>query len=231
MYSEQEPISSIAVGNDIFVVNTRLTDSKDDYACIGRGAFFDFEEPNIIMLIEKEALSFERTAIYRIYDTINVEEESEDGFLNRVNAYAIDEKGEKLFLVINTDVYVYDLKRNEIKRLIKHEGQRILGICVDTWKQNQGLLTYSIYQNFRKEDMDLLYYYNILKDDVVEQQKWVVKPMDVSYATLSFRGDKKDIFFNHSYNKTIYRIDSTSDKYVEFYSFPDTFSIEYMISE
>jgi len=231
MFAGENAISSIAGGNDIFIVNTRLADVMDDYACIGRGSFCDFEEPRIILLSEKEGLNFERKAIYGIYDTIDVKERSKDGFGNRINAYALDKKGEKLFLVINTDVYVYDLKKEKLKKLIKHEGQRILDICVNEQKQKQGLLTYSIYQRCREEDMDLLNYYNIQKDDVVEHQKWTVAPEDVSQAAVSMSKGKEDIFFSHIFSNIIYRVDVASGKKEEFYTFPNTFSIKDMISE
>lgn len=231
MFAQEKPAYDIAGGDEIFVVNTRLADLKDDHRCMGRRYFCDFEEPRIILLTETEELNFERKAIYRIYDTIDVEECSEDGFANRINAYTLDEKGEKLFLVINTDVYVYDLRKAELKRLVKHEGQRILNICVNEQNQKQGLLTYSIYQRRREADIDLLNYYDILKDEVVEHKKWTVQPRDVCQAALSMSQNKVDIFFSHIFSNTIYRIDFTSGRNVEFYTFPSTFTIEHMITE
>lgn len=231
MFENEKPVSFFTVERAVFVINNRLTDLKDDYECLGANSFGDNERPRIIRLTETNELNFKKMAVLEIYDKIDIDKCSANGFGNRLNAYALEKKGDALYLVINTDVYLYDLKNEELKKMVHHTGQRILGIRAVARNQSHSLLTYSIYQCYREKETDLLHCYQLQKNAIVEHKKWSVKPQDVSWATFAANGDSEDIFFCHLFSNTIYRIDSESDEINEFYVFPDFFSIVHMISE
>ena len=231
MFGNEKPVSFFAGERAVFVINNRLTDLKDDYECLGANSFGDNERPRIIRLTETNGLNFKKVAVLEIYDKIDIDKCSADGFGNRLNAYALEKKGDALYLVINTDVYLYDLKNEVLKKMVHHTGQRILGIRAVARNQCHSLLTYSIYQCYREKETDLLHCYQLQKNAIVEHKKWSVKPQDVSWATFSANGDSEDIFFCHLFSNTIYRIDSESNAITDFYTFPDIFSIVHMTSE
>jgi hypothetical protein len=231
LFNGESPISSLSVDNDIYFINTNLVDGVNTYECIGRGSFCDTEEPRIVEIIEKTPLNFDKVLRLEIYNHIDVNQRSRDGFYNRLNSYALDSKGKNMFLLINSDIYMADLNNGQVYELVKSEGQRVISIVSNSSTDQIYFLTYSIYQKYYENYLDLIHCYRIEEKNIMENRKWLLETIDVAHATFSLIKDGPIIFYDHLFSNKLRKLHFNSDVPSDFYTLPDTFEIKYITSE
>lgn len=230
LYKEEQPITCIPAGNDVFMVNTHLSTAEPAYECLGLHSYSDNEEPGIIELVEVSALSFNHVLRLEIYKHIDISKRSADGYANRLNSYFIDSQGKEIFLLINNDIYIGDLCSSNMIKLANLESQRILHVVSKTINNQLYLLTYSIYQQYRNS-VDLIHLYKLENKQIVEHQNWLCEKKDIAYAAFSAADQNPQIYFAHLFDNKINKLLFDPNSYSEFYTIPDTFSLKCLTSE
>lgn len=230
LYKEEQPITCIPAGNDVFMVNTHLSTAEPAYECLGLNSYSDNVEPNIIELVEVSALSFNQEIRLEIYKHIDISKRSADGYANRLNSYFIDSQGKEIFLLINNDIYIGDLCSSNMIKLANLESQRILHVVSKTINNQLYLLTYSIYQQYRNS-VDLIHLYKLENKQIVEHQNWLCEKKDIAYAAFSATDQNPQIYFAHLFDNKINKLLFDPNSYSEFYTIPDTFSLKCLTSE
>ena len=230
MFESQEPVAVLSSENDIYIINTHLSDAEDIYECLGLRSYSDNQTPRIVELFENADLQFEQKVVFEIYNTIDISLCTPDGYGNRINAYALDKERKALYLLINNTIYMYNFENSSFFEIEKRKGQRILNISTKNWKGKSCLLTYSIYQNYKK-DKNLIHYYVLEEQNIIAHKCWALKTCDVQKAVFSFINEESFMYFCHLLDNTIYSIKAKSDDYSEFYMLPDSYCINNMFLE
>ena len=230
LYKEEQPITCIPAGNDVFMVNTHLSTAEPAYECLGLHSYSDNVEPNIIELVEVSALSFNQEIRLEIYKHIDISKRSADGYANRLNSYFIDSQGKEIFLLINNDIYIGDFCSSNMIKLANLESQRILHVVSKVINNQLYLLTYSIYQQYRNS-VDLIHLYKLENKQIVEHQNWLCEKKDIAYAAFSAADQNPQIYFAHLFDNKINKLLFDPNSYSEFYTIPDTFSLKCLTSE
>lgn len=229
LFERKEPIIFLGVSDDIFIVNTRLSNFDHLYEKLGENSFTDSECPSIIEFVEKTPLNFERVLRLDIYKTIDINQRSIDED-NHLNAYTVNRKNGDTYLLIGNDIYAFYMGDSELHMVEKREGQLILGMTLKSQDEKDGLLTYSIYQEYR-EKLDLIHYYKCEHKNIVEHKKWLVEPHDIGYATFSEICNETVFYFIYTYDNKLYTINHRLDSCIVFYTLPNTFFIKHITCE
>lgn len=229
LFERKEPIVFWGVSDDIFIVNTRLSNFDNSYEKLGENSFTDSECPSIIEFVEKTPLNFESVLRLDIYKTIDINQRSIDDD-NCLNAYTVNRKNGDTYLLIGNDIYAFYMGDSELHMVDKREGQLILGMTLKSQDEKDGLLTYSIYQEYR-EKLDLIHYYKREHKNIVEHKKWLVEPHDIAYATFSEICNEPVFYFIYTYDNKLYTINYRLDSCVVFYTLANTFYIKHITCE
>lgn len=230
LFENENPIKHFTIKNNIYVINTHLLNNEPSYECIGHKDFPNGDEPQIIELIEHTALNFIQELRIDIYSQITEKQKSMQFFGYRLNSYSINPPGNDIFLLNNNDISIGNLINSKIINIDNQECQQIIHIKSKNTSNNEYLITYSIYQQYR-ESLDLIHCYKFENGKTIDHKSWLLDAKDVARATLSVINDEATIYYSHSFSNKIVELNFSFDAPSEFYSFPKTFKIMTMTSE